>query len=240
MGPPGAGLPGRRGRFRSGQRSGDLASNRAAPRGTQRTRVGLHSGPVSSAVPEAPGGLTHRTSGSPHSGHTNKTGHQLEHPHDSHAQHPVPHLRSPARHVTHRQPSVTPSVHMQILHMSLDFTTHSAHFTPRTPRAGKLCLSRPLHSHAASRGHVPPSTHQPPSCSCEAAPFPCRANKRLFLPALMKKGRLSRSGRAGRSQQAAQHCSLVPPGGPGRGRPLCRAPLQRLSPIPLTPSTLSS
>lgn len=49
------GCPGAADAFCSSQRSGDLAGNRAAPRGTQGARVELHSGPVSSAVPEAPG-----------------------------------------------------------------------------------------------------------------------------------------------------------------------------------------
>lgn len=119
----------------------------------------------------------------------------------------------------HANPSHEPRLHYTLVTLH---TTHSTRGKVLPEQAAPLTRSLPR--------HVPPSTHQPSSCSCEAAPFPYHANKRLLLPALLKKGRLSRSGRAGRPQQAAQHCSLVPPGGPGRGRPLCAAHLCSVSP----------
>lgn len=65
-------------------------------------------------------------------------------------------------------------------------TLHTTHSTRWDGSPGKAApLTQP------PRRHAPPSTCQPPSCSCKAAPFPCRANKRLLLSALLKKGRLS-------------------------------------------------
>lgn len=208
----------------------------AQPRGRPREPGwGCILGPLAQRSRRLPG-----TDSSPHSGHTNKIGHQLEHPHSSHAQHPMPHLRPPARHVTPRQPSVTPSVHTRIPHMSLDFTTHSVHFTPRTPRAGKFCLSRRLHS-TRSLPRTRTSLHTPaPFLQLRGRPLslPCKqatsspgpAEERPLVP-------VRAGGAATAGGPTLQPC---PTRWPGEGQAsVCGAPLQRLSPVP-TPSALYS
>lgn len=205
--------------------------------------MGLHSGPVSSAVPETD---------SSHFGLSPQRSHKQNWPPTwascaqlprtaSHVSPPrtrqTRHTDSPVSHTTgaHGNPSHGPRLHtLRTLH-----TTHSTRWEGSSGRGAPL--TQP------PRTHAPPATCQPPSCSCEAAPLSCRANKRLFLSAPQKKGCLSpgpdgRGSRSRRSNTAALS-HPVALGGPGLWcaeihEPcgfLRSAPFQRRSPILLHP-----
>lgn len=122
----------------------------------------------------------------------------------SHAQHPTPHLRSPARHVTRTVQCHTTGAHMTPSHVPRLHTTHSTRWAGSPGKAAPVTQA--------------PSTCQPPSCSCGAAPFPCCANKRLLLWALLKKGRLSPGpdGRGSRSRRPNTAALSHPAAGEGQ------------------------
>lgn len=222
-GPPGAGLPRRPqtlppGLARVGARPGD----RAARRGTQGAGAGLHSGPVSSAVPEAPG-LTHRTA------HTQtRAAHHVRRPtrQTRTAPHPASPTRPPAaraarvsatvaRVAARRTPGRQPGVHTHCTRSTPEPAVHSGN--PSLSRSSRLHKYLLAHAHPAAHTRSPALTPSPPVHTQQpppplpaaaprgaggvggAAPFPRRANKRLLLPARPKKGRLSgvRGGRGG-------------------------------------------
>lgn len=137
---------------------------------------------------------------------------------------------------------------MNPLHVPRLHTLSTRHTTHSTSWEGSPGKAAPVTQ--PPRTHAPPSTCQPPSCSCEAAPFPCRANKRLLLSVLLKKGRLSPGpdGRGSRSRRpnTAALSHPVAWGGPGLwcaeihepcGFPRS-APFQRRSPINTPPQLL--
>lgn len=95
------------------------------------------------------------------------------------AQHPTPHLRAPSRHVTPTVQCHPTGAHVNSSHGPRPHTLSPLHTTHSTRWEGSPGKAAPLTQ--PPRTHAPPSTRQPPSCSCEAAaPFPCCANKRLL------------------------------------------------------------
>lgn len=140
-GPLGAGLPRRPRTLPPGLgRAGAWPGDRAARRGTQGARAGLHSGPVSSAVPEAPG-LTHRTART-----------QTQAPH--HVRHPTQQTRTaPQAASPTRPPGAVQPESRQPSHVGQP----SARLDPRSARAALAALLDPPFTRAARRAHAVPA-----------------------------------------------------------------------------------
>lgn len=199
-GRPARGCRGAR-RFRRswGEPGPGRAGDRAARLGTQGAGAGLHSGPVSSTVPEAPG-LTHPTARR-----------QIQAPH--HVRHPTqrtrtaPHPVSPRARppglgrrrawgsLPHAGTSARSPHALRSRHPKPALTRGPAALTQFPSAHPPLTLAPPVHP----RAPLPAAAPRGAGGVAAAAPFPGRVNKRLLLPARPKKGRLSgvRGGRGG-------------------------------------------
>lgn len=159
--------------------------------------------------------LTHRTSDSARSGHTNRTGHQHGRPHSSHAQHPTSHLRAPARHVTPTVQCHTP--HTGIPHKGLDFT-HLGRFTPLTPRAGKGRPGGVLHSRSLpARTHLLPHASPLPE-AVRPPPFPAVQTSDFFSRPSRRKAACPRGRTGGAAAAGGPTLPPCPTRWPGKGR----------------------
>lgn len=206
VGPRGAGLPRRRERFRPGQRSGDLARDRAARWGTQGARVGLHSGPVSSAVPETPGGLTHHTLGSPP-----QRPHKQDWPLTRASARGLPRTASHASPPCTRKTRYTPTVQCHTTGV------HTLHTTQLHARASFARAGGSTHTQPPADTHVLPHTSPLPAAA-RPPPFPAMQTSDFFSsPAEERPLVPGPGGRGSRSRQpnTAALSHPVAPGGAG-------------------------
>lgn len=227
---------------------------RAARRGTQGAGAGLHSGPVSSAVPKPPGGLTHRTghtqtklpttSGIPRADTLGAPPGTTHSPFPLHKprRHPClslqlhvwdPNIPRPL-HTLHTRQALSGGPHSHLRRPAL--TPFPAHTHPltRSPHG-----SHPSHTQSSrmqllthalpSNTHLPSHTQMlhkrppPPSCPRGAGGVwgpplsPAEQTSGPFSPPGQRKAACPASAAGGAARQAAQHCGLVPPGGPREG-----------------------
>lgn len=260
--PPGYGSAGARGRRGAGaagwpRRPRTLPPRRARGepgpgdrvfrRGTQGAGAGLHTGPVSSAVPESDSSnRSHTKPTSPPRQASHAQTHSAPHPASpTHPSHRTRHAdscvslrrdkcgtqRTPRTPHTRQAPAALPgSPHSHLRPLALTPLPGPTHPDTRGPAvhthpSRTQSSHRPTVTHAHPPPHTqmlhtrPPSRRRPRGAGGVWGPplSPAGQTSGPFSPPGQRKAACPASAAGGAARQAAQHCGLVPPGGPGEG-----------------------